>query len=970
MIEVLGPFQVRSDGQSDEVVDVGSPRHREVLAALVIDAGRVVATDALIERVWGDAGRGASASNLHAVISRLRGRLAQANLGVTITTASPGYRLDASDAVDAVRFQALLARARTSHAGRNLRAAHLDLDDALSLWRGPAYADIRLPFAEVEAARLDGQRLAACELAIDVELALGRVAPALDRLPALVADQPLRETFRRQLMLALYRSGRQAEALDVYTELRSLLADELGIDPGRDVQELHQRILEQDPDLAAPATAPPAADVAASPSAIAPASRPAVAPVPDRPHWHSDVVVPPDGLVGREREVAQLSELLTASSQRLVTVTGVGGVGKTRLSHAVAEASRTAFPDGVAVVSLSPLTDPELVLPTIGRAFALIAVEGLDPLEAVVQNLRSRRVLIVLDNFEHLLSAAPAVARLVTLCPRLSVLVTSRTTLRVRGELHYQLSPLNLPGEGDTAPKDLAGSAAVTLFVERARAVQPGFSVSHENAEAIGGICRRLAGIPLALELAAARAHLMTPEAIWERLDRVMASAGARDLPLRQRTMRSAIDWSYQLLDPDQRALFRRLAAFHDGFTLDALESVSPDGPDNLGLLEELVAHSLVLRDTDHPGAVRFRMLEPVAQFASELLVNDEERAARDAHLAYFLRLAEDAEPSYRGTGTREALALTEREHANLVAALEWALTTGQGDLAGRLGWAMWLFWWLRGRLLEGRRLLQGVLAQELSDPVRVRAHAALGAMAFAQGDHELARHWSTGADLARQIGDLAGLAHNVAGEGLVALAENHLDEAEHRFVEAVRLTEAAGLRGAWLWTLAHVWRATVRLLLGSPQDAVPLIEEALTAGRRRDDPLAIYIALFTSVQVALSVDDLATAREQLREGISLSVDTGDMANLAYFLEALAVVEAHEGRPERVVTLHGAAAKLRETVGSNVYGYYQPDEQLLANALAQARDMLGTSYDDAVSKGRSLDLDAMVLLATSTAPQS
>jgi predicted ATPase/DNA-binding SARP family transcriptional activator len=933
-------------------VDVGSPRHREVLAALVVDAGRVVSTDSLLERVWGDVGRGASTSNLHAVISRLRGRVAQADLGVGISTVSPGYRLDAGDAVDAVRFQQLLAGARTAYDAGDLAAARARLDAALALWRGPAYADIRLPFAEVEAARLDGQRLAAWELSIDVDLDLGRLGPALDLLPALVTEQPLREAFRRQQMLALYRSGRQAEALEVYADLRELLAEELGIDPGPQLQELHQRMLEQDSRLqgTVPVSSPPAP----------------VVPVITAPLWHSEVVVPADELVGRDHDVAHLRDVLTASSQRLVTVTGVGGVGKTRLGHAVAEASRDAFPDGVALVSLAPVADPDLVLPAVGRVFGLSAAEGLAPLDAVAQHLRSRRVLVVLDNFEHVVDAAPALARLVAVCPRLSVLVTSRTTLRVRGELHYQLSPLDLPGSHDDVPTSVAGSASVALFVDRARAVQPDFTVGVDNAAAIAGICRRLAGIPLAIELAAARTHLMSPAAIWERLDRVMEGAGARDLPARQRTMRSAIDWSYQLLAPGQQQLFRRLAVFHGGFTLDAAEAVLSDDLDTLALLEDLVAHSLVLRDADHPGTVRFRLLEPVAQFAAEVLAADagEEREARDAHLAHFLRLAEEVEPGYRGDGTRDALATTEREHANLVAAIEWALTSGQGDLAGRAAWALWLFWWLRGRLLDGRRLLQGVLAQDVSDPVRVRAHAALGAMTFAQGDMTLARTWCTGVRLARGSGDLEGEAHNLAGEGLIALAENHLDEAELRFVETVRLTEEAGLAGEWLWTLAHVWQATIRLLLGFPEHAVPLLEEALAAARGRNDPLAIYIALFTSVQVAVSVGDLTTARLQLEEGLALSLDTGDMANLAYFLEALAVVESQEGDHERVAVLHGSAARLRESVGSNVYGYYQPDEQLLADAIAAARTHLGTSYDDAVARGRSLGAEPTVAYAT------
>lgn len=949
VIEVLGPLQVRGGGSPGDVVDMGSPRHREVLAALVVDVGRVVSTETLLERVWGDVGRGASTSNLHAVISRLRARVAQADLGVTIGTVSPGYRLDTGgvpDVVDAVRFHQLLDRARAAYDHGELDWSRADLDEGLALWRGPAYADIPLPFAEVEAARLEGQRVAAWELSVDVDLALSRVGAALDRLPALVAEHPLREAFRRQQMLALYRAGRQAEALAVYDDLRTVLADELGIDPGPALQDLHQRILRQDGLL----------DATVEPPAPRPTGM-------RGPTWHSEVVVPADELVGRDRDVRQLHNLLTHAGQRLVTVTGVGGVGKTRVAHAVAEAARPDFADGVALVSLAPVTDPALVLPAIGRAVGLSSVEGLDPLESIAAHLRPRHFLVVVDNLEHLLDAASQVARLVALCPRLSVLVTSRTTLRVRGELHYQLAPLELPGEAAELG-ETAASSAVELFVERARRASGGFVLDEETAPSVAAICRRLAGIPLALELAAARAHLMPAAAIAEHLDQVMAGSGARDLPPRQRTMHATIEWSHRLLEPDQRTLLRRLAVFVGGFTLDAAEAVAPAGTHALTLLEELASHSLVVRDAEHPALVRFRLLEPVAQFAAEQLGGEEEQQARQAHLEHFLRLAEETEAGYRGAGAIAALEVTHREHANLVAAVEWALATGQGDLAGRMTWAMWLFWWLRGHLLEGRRLSQGVLAQDVSGPVRVRAHAVLGAMTFAQGDMRLARHWCMGVALAREVGDLEGEAHNLAGEGLIALAESHLDEAEVRFVETVRLAEEAGLAGEWLWTLAHVWQATVRLLLGRPEHAVELLDAALTAARRRSDPLATYIALFTSVQVALAADEVVTARAQLEEGIVLSMDTGDMANLAYFLEALAVVEARAGAHERVATLHGAAARLRESVGANVYGYYRPDEQLLADALDAARAALGPAYDEAVDRGRVLGPAATVAFAT------
>jgi predicted ATPase/DNA-binding SARP family transcriptional activator len=947
MISVLGPLQVLHDG---EVVDIGSPRHREVLAALVVDAGRVVPTETLLERVWGE-GRGGTTANLHAVISRLRSRLREAGEDAEIATAAPGYRLDAPGTIDAEVFQRRCQEARSLRADGDLPAARSRLDEALGMWRDRAYADVLHPCAEAEAARLDGLRLAAHEQAAELDLALGRTEPVLDRVPALVAEHPLRESLRGLLMLALYRAGRQAEALDVYAEGRRVLAEELGLDPGPELATLHQRILEQDEGLLGPT--PSTAPASPAPSRV---------PAPSEPGaWSSEVVVPPTALLGRARDVEYVVGLLADSTERLVTVTGVGGVGKTRLAYAVAEASRDRFRDGVAVVSLAPLTDPATVLPAVGRATGLPSAEGSDP-AAVTEHLRHREMLVVLDNAEHLPDAAGGIGRLVASCPGLTVLVTSRTPLRVRGELQYQLAPLGLPEPGAAAPGALEASSAAALFLERARSVSPGFVLDDGNAASVGAICRRLAGIPLALELAAARTRMLSPRAILERLDQVMAAGGARDLPPRQRTMRAAIGWSYQLLTEDEQRLFRVLAVFVDGFTLEAVEAVA--GPDGvLEDLEALVEHSLALPDPEHADVARFRMLEPVHQYAVGLLSGDEEDEVRLAHLRYFLEVAEATEPSYRGPGTAEAMALTQREHANFVAALEWGAKAGHAELAGRLAWALWLFWWIRGNVLEGRRLLQTVLAEELTDGIRARALAAHGAMAYAQGDLVGSRAWFEGADVARRTGDLVGLAHNLAGVGLVALAEEDLEAAEQAVADTIPLCEEAGNGGGWLWTLAHVWLATIRVLRGATSEAEPLLDLALAAAREREDPLAIYITLFTSAQVALARNDVAGARGQLEEGIRLSERTGDLANLAYFLDTLGVVEAIENAPHRVAVLHGAAQRLRETVGSNVYGYYKPDEAMLESSLESARTALGEDFEAAVAQGRALSVTDTLELA-------
>lgn len=954
MIKVLGPLEVHGEGAA-EPVDIGSPRHREVLAALVLDAGRVVSTDALLDRVWGDASRGGTTANLHAVISRLRGRLRDGRTGVEVATVPPGYRLDVpAGGLDAAVFVELLSAARASRAAGEPEQARRQVADALALWRGPAYADIPHPFAEAEAARLDGLRLAAVELAAELDLAAGRHDEVLQQLPAVVEQHPLRESLRGLLMLALYRSGRQSDALQQYDDVRRLLADELGLDPGPQLQQLHQRVLQQDGGLVVEPAPPEPAPTPAAPVRL-----------------RSDVVPPSNPLLGRDQEIAYIRSLLEESTQRLVTLTGLGGVGKTRLAFAVAQASQERYRDGVVILSLAAVSDAETVMSEIARALGLSGADGADPATAVAEHLRSRHLLLVLDNMEHLLAAAAPVSRLVASCPELAVLVTSRTVLRVRGEVQFQVQPLLLPEAEESDADVLARSAAVALFVERASTTSPGFDLAAldvTNAAAVGAICRRLAGLPLAIELAAARVRLMPPATMLARLDEVMAAGGARDLPPRQRTMQAAIDWSHDLLEPEQQQLFRRLSVFAGGFTLDAVEAVAGDLP-VLAALEALVEHSLVLPDSDHPEVARYRMLEPISQYADGRLAGAERAEARAAHRRHFRALAAELEPAYRGPGTIPSLAVTEREHANMLAAIETALADGDPDLAGWLAWDLWLFWWLRGALVEGRRIITAVLAADVDDEVRVRASGVLGAMTFAAGDMPAASAaWRAGDELGARIGDGVGQSHSRAGRGLAALSEGDLDGAVAHFESAIVLCEESGLRGQWMWTLSHVWLGTVSLLRGDTTGAAQQVDLALAAARERQDPLAVYITLFTAAQIALTVGDPTTARRQVEEGIRLSIDTGDMANLAYFLETLAVVDSLAAEHRRVAVLRGAAHRLRETVGANVYGYYKPDPALLASALDQARSHLGDDgFEAAFADGRGLAVDEVVDLALTRA---
>jgi predicted ATPase/transcriptional regulator with XRE-family HTH domain len=698
---------------------------------------------------------------------------------------------------------------------------------------------------------------------------------------------------------------------------------------------------------AAPAAPPPPAPApaAAAPSGLRPAPLP----------------VPPTALLGRDDEVAVLARQLGSGSVRLVTLTGVGGVGKSRLAVEVAARAVAAFPDGVAWVPLAAVTDPSLVIPAVGRAVGLSGVEGLDDAVVVAGALRSARMLLVVDNLEHVLDAVAGLGELLEACPGVVVLATSRAALRLRAEHEHPVQPLGLP-EGSAGADAVAASPAGALFLERAQAVAPAFDIDDENAVDVARLCARLAGIPLALELAAAKVRVLTPALLMTRLVAAMASGGSRDLPSRQRTITATLDWSYDLLAPEEQRLYRRLGVFTGGFSLEAAEAVATG--DVLGALENLVAQSLVQVHADG----RYRQLEPVLHHArSKLGEGAEAHEARLAHARFFLELAERNVPAYRRAEAVDALALTGQEEGNFEAAIEAALALGEGELAGRLCWALWLDWWLRGHLRTGRRFAEAALRTELTPYTRTRALLTRSAMTFAQGDLDASRPgWTEARRLATEGDDLAGQAHGFAGEGLMALAVEDHDMAERAFRDSIALSSQGMDDDGWLWTLCHVWLGTIALLRGHPQEALALVDTALRAARERGDRLAIYIALFTAAQAAMSLGDTDRARGQLEEGVRLSQETGDMANLAYVLDALAVLESSTGRARRVALLLGAAQALRETVGANVYGYYRPDDSLRDAAATSARATLGPgAFEDAVAEGRRLDPDQAAALALS-----
>jgi predicted ATPase/transcriptional regulator with XRE-family HTH domain len=691
--------------------------------------------------------------------------------------------------------------------------------------------------------------------------------------------------------------------------------------------------------------------------------------VPDTPAV-AILPVPPTPLVGREHEVEQITRLLVGEETRLLTLTGPGGVGKTRLAMEAAREATGIFPDGTYLVALAPLIDPALVVPTVARSLGLREGEAQTSREAVHAYLREKRLLLVLDNFEHLMEVAPEVAGLIEVCPDLAVLVTSRSPLRVRGEQEYPVPPLALPASTrSSAPEEVLGSPSGRLFVERVRAASPAFELTGENAGAVAAICRRLDGLPLALELAAARAWFLGPAALLSRLDRALEADGARDLPQRQRTMRATLDWSHDLLHGPEKELFGRLSVFAGGFTLEAAEDVCSTGAvetaDVIVLLGNLVEQSLVIvAATSSEVRTRYRMLEPVRQYAREKLEESgEAEASSRRHAGYYLALAERAEPLIRGHEQVRWLDRLEAENDNLRAAIGWSLEAGEAQTAARFGWALGMYWVMRARHGEGRLLMEQTLAQGDGLPAQMRAKVlwALAACVYGLGnDEHLLEMSEEGAALFRRAGDGHGEAYALGMVGFAALRLNELDRAARALEEALE-----GLRkheDAWGSAQVLNYLAIVPLRRGEYRRAAGYAEEALALTRQTGDRLAGNISLYILAQAAWATDEQERAARYLRESLVLASELAEKVDSAYCMQGLAAVAGARGEPRRVARLLGAAEALLEAAGLVLYA--QINNELHQRAASAARELLGEgAWTAAYDEGRALSFEEAVAYA-------
>jgi predicted ATPase/class 3 adenylate cyclase len=667
--------------------------------------------------------------------------------------------------------------------------------------------------------------------------------------------------------------------------------------------------------------------------------------------------------IGRDDVIHEVAAALDQT--RLLTLTGPGGTGKTRLALEVGYRQLPAFPDGVWLVDLSSVTDPSVVPTEIAIAVGATRDPGASVFECLEQHLRNRTILLILDNFEQVVDAALAIEHLLSHAPGLKVLVTSRSVLSVYGEREFSVPPLKLPRPGAAEIMDtLSQSESVSLFVERARAVRPDFELTEENALAVAEICTRLDGLPLAIELAAVRVKVLTPQMMLPRLEErlTLLTSGPRSLPPRQRTLRGAIDWSYQLLEDPERTLFARMAGFLGGGTLEAIEAVAdPDvGTPVLDLLESLVDDSLLRRTETPDGEVRFQMLETIREFAVEKLDAEPDAAeVRRRHASYFLDLAVRAEPHLVGADQKEWLDRFDREHDNIRMALKWSIQAGEVEAGQEAAGAVWRFWHQRGHLAEGRRKLEHLLQDPSGaarTPARFKALIGAGGLAYWQNDYPATERFYTEAlEIAEELDDPRAIAEGLYNLSYVHRIRGDTDKGVamlRRSLEMARSIDDQLLVADSLYILGNQ-----EFREGRPEEGLPMVEEALDIHRQLGNLFATADTLSGLGSFYRIVGDRDAAAAAQREALEIFVEVGNPTGIAMALEEMAMMETMEGRHERALRMAGAAEALREQTGGG------PPAELMRSAESferSRRQLDPETARRAWEEGRDLSADKAV----------
>jgi len=887
---VLGPLQVQRDGAD---IALTAPKLQAVLLVLLLRPNEIVSADQLIDALWSDQAPDSARKLIHVYVSQLR-----AALGAdAIETVGQGYRIQVAPmGLDAARFDRMRRDGRQALADGNAELALALSRRALALWRGPALREVAdEPYGSAEASRLDELRLECTEDELDAEIALGHHADVVGRLQQLCAEHPLRERVRERLALALYRCARQTEALDVLAAGRKVLLDELGLEPGKSSQDLEWAILNQDPELEGPLGGGTA--------------------------WSAQVPAPSSTLIGRREELEQLRELLLRDDVRIVTISGAGGSGKTRVALELARSAGSAFANGAAFIELAAIQDPTLVPATIAHGLGVPETPQMTPAVALADWLQTRDLLLVIDNFEHLVDGADGLARLVQRAPRLTLLVTSRRVLHVSGEHVFPLRPL--PVED-----------AVALFSERAAARDRTSTPPDGSLDIITQICRRLDCLPLAVELAAARSTTLPPQVLLDRLSDQVASLGIgpRDAPARQQTLADTLRWSTDLLSAEQRRTLARLSVFVGGASIDAAETICDTEIEHLAALID----SSLLQRTGVGGEVGLSMLETIREHAAALLDSDGDRAvAQRRHASYYADRVEAA--AERGPASQaQTLSLIDADLDNLRAAMDRSEVAGDDRTALRIATALYRYYYLRSLFREGRDRIRGPLDRGAGDPgLQALALRAVSGLCFLLGDLDTAESYAL---RGIEIGTAAGsryavmaahtvLSHVARERGAFATAMDHLHSSE-------AIAKELGLDQDVL--VANTNLGELALAVGDLDEARRRWEHTMSCYAEDDENCTF--ALLGLGAVSYRQGRLAEATQHFARAGDLADRAGWMHNSTMALVGLAGIAADQGDFLEAALLLGQASGLLAATGGELT---VADEEIYRRARASALDSLG-----------------------------
>ncbi len=972
---LLGSFQVTRNTQP--VTGFESDKMRALLAYLLIETDRPHRREALAALLWPDQMDMAARQSLRQALYVLRRILSSAG-------PSSGERTDASDApgpdpgpllvtrqtvqfnpahdtwCDVVRFKQLLAACdahqrqsgHPDHCAECIERAH----QATALYRGDFLQGVHLADNEafeewmlLERETHHRRMLHAIERLADYYEEVGEHEQALHFAVWQLKLEPWREEAHRQAMRLLSRTGQRSAALAQYEACRQTLAAELGLEPARETTALYERIRDAETE--------PRGDIGRPPERLVGGGA-----------FFPRAATP---LIGREAEVTAVVEQLLRDDVRLLTVTGPGGTGKTRIALQAAADLHPQFAQGACFVNLAPISDPGLVATAIAGALGVKERPDQTVADGLIAHLQGQQALLLLDNFEQVVDAAPLIAQLIQATSGVKVLITSRVALRLRGAHEFPVPPMALPDRQRLPVLErLTGYEGIRLFAERAAALKPGFAVTNDNAAAIVEICHRLDGLPLAIELAAARIKVLPPQAMLTRLQsRLALVAGKdRDVPTRQQTLRNTLDWSYNLLNAAEKALFRRLAAFQGGRTLEAIQTVcAPFDPDldPLDGVEALISASLLQQREGQDAEGRFWMLETIHEYAGEKLrESGEEAALRRRHARYFMAFAEQAAPRLKQEDQVRWLEQLEAENDNLRAAFRWARECGEaGDSEAaetglRLAIALERFWQVRVYLRAGLEQTLGILT--LGRPggaVRATALRVAASLADVLGDYPTAHALlEESLQIWRALGDTQNLVETLHSLGIVLYNHGDYMQARAIYEESLGLDQAAGDRKTALHHLGLVVYEQ-----GEFTAAGALWEEALALERALGDTRRVALMLADLGLVAYEQGDYALALARHTESLTIRRVLGAKLGIAYSLEGLALLYRAMNNPAKAARLWGASQALRDAIGTPVppieYTRYTRDQ-------ATVRTQLGAEvFDRACAEGRAMTTDQAIAYA-------